>query len=96
MRLSFHPSVQKDIDGILRRYDNISPKLGDRFFSELTAGFDTVLQNPKRGHLDQPGVFRFNLPTFPFHFLYRILPDRVRVVIVKHHKRHPQLGKRRR
>jgi len=50
MRLSFHPLVQKDINAILRRYDAISTKLGDQFFAELTAAFDSVLRNPQKGH----------------------------------------------
>jgi hypothetical protein len=96
MRLSFHPLVQKDINAILRRYDAISTKLGDQFFAELIAAFDTVLRNPQRGHIEKGDIRRLNLAEFPFHFLYRLLPGRVRVVIVKHHKRHPQLGLRRR
>ena len=95
MRLSFHPLVQKDINAILRRYDAISTKLGDQFFAELTAAFDSILRNPQRGHLSEGDVRRFNLTSFPFHFLYRLLPGRVRITIVKHHKRHPQLGVRR-
>lgn len=92
MRLSFHPLVQKDINAILRRYDAVSPKLGDRFFAELSAAFDSVLQNPQRGHIQEPDIRRVNLTTFPFHFLYRVLPDLVRITIIKHHKRRPHLG----
>jgi plasmid stabilization system protein ParE len=96
MRLSFHPRVQKDINAILRRYDETSTRLGDQFFAELTAAFNAVMENPHRGHIQEADVRRFNLITFPFHFLYRVLSDRVRITIVKHHKRHPNLGMRRR
>jgi toxin ParE1/3/4 len=96
VRLSFHPRVQKDINIILRRYDQISARLGDQFFAELMAAFNSVLKNPQRGHIEEGDIRRVNLTTFPFHFLYRVLGDRVRVTIVKHHKRHPQLGIRRR
>jgi plasmid stabilization system protein ParE len=96
MRLSFHPLVQKDINCILLRYDEISPKLGDRFFAELIAAFDDVLRNPHRGHIQERDVLRVNLRSFPYHFLYRILPSRLRVTIVRHNKRHPRLGLRRR
>jgi toxin ParE1/3/4 len=96
MRLSFHPLVQKDINSILRRYDAISTKLGDQFFAELNTAFGSVLRNPGRGNLAQRGARRLNLSSFPFHFLYRVHPDRVRIIIVKHHKRRPQLGARRR
>ena len=95
MRLSFHPAVQKDVNAILRRYDAISPKIGDQFFEELNAAFDSILRHPERGHIAE-GVRRLNLTTFPFHLLYRVLSDRVRITVVKHHKRHPQVGMRRR
>jgi plasmid stabilization system protein ParE len=96
MRLSFHPSVQRDLSSILRHYDSISGKIGDQFFAELTAAFDAVLRNPQRGHLVDGSMRRVNLQTFPYHFLYRLLPGRVRVTIIKHNKRHPRVGARRR
>jgi len=96
MRLSFHPQVQKDINSALRYYDAESSTLGDRFFAELTAAFDAVLQNPHRGHDSDRNTKRFNLPSFPFHFNYRILPGLIRVLVVKHHKRHPRFGLQRR
>ena len=96
MRLSFHPLVQSDINSILHRYDSISPKLGDQFFAELTAVLNSVLQNPQRGHPVEADIRRVNLSTFPYHFLYRVFPGRVRVTIVRHNKRHPRLGIRRR
>jgi plasmid stabilization system protein ParE len=95
MRLSFHPLVQKDINSILLRYDAVSAKLGDQFFAELTAAFEVIVQNPERGHIAQEDVRRFNLTSFPFHFLYRRLPGRVRVIVVKHHKSQTNLGMRR-
>jgi plasmid stabilization system protein ParE len=96
MRLSFHPRVQQDINSILHRYDSISPKLGDQFFSELTAALDSVLRNPQRGHPVEADIRRVNLISFPYHFLYRLLSGRVRVTIVKHNKRRSGLGMRRR
>jgi len=74
MRLSFHPFVQRDINSILRHYDTVSRKLGDQFFAELTAVLDTVLLNPQRGHLVEADIRRVNLATFPYHFLYRVIP----------------------
>ena len=96
MRLSFHPSVQRDLSSILRHYDAISTKLGDQFFAELTSAFDAVLRNPQRGHVVDGTLRRLNLQTYPYHFLYRVLPGRVRVTIIKHNKRHPRVGTRRR
>ena len=35
-------------------------------------------------------------PAFSFHFLFRIVDDSIRILVVRHHKRHPSLGIRRR
>ncbi len=35
MRVVYHPAVQRDVNRVLRRYDQISPRLGDAFWEEL-------------------------------------------------------------
>jgi hypothetical protein len=35
MRVSYHPSVQRDVNGILKHYDGISERLADEFWDEL-------------------------------------------------------------
>jgi hypothetical protein len=35
---------------------------------------------------------RVNLETFPDHFLFRIVDNCVRVLVVRHHSRRPALG----
>jgi plasmid stabilization system protein ParE len=39
---------------------------------------------------------RANLKRFPYHFLYRILPDRIRITAVRHHRQNPRFGLQRR
>jgi plasmid stabilization system protein ParE len=39
---------------------------------------------------------RANLQRFPYHFLYRILSDHIRVLAVRHHRQSPQFGLQRR
>ena len=39
---------------------------------------------------------RANLKRFPYHFLFRVLPDRIRVTAVRHHKQNPQASLQRR
>jgi hypothetical protein len=39
---------------------------------------------------------RVNLNRFPYHFLYRIAGDHIRVLVVRHHRRHPNVGLSRR
>ena len=36
MNVGYHPAVQKDVNRALGRYDQISARLGDEFWAELT------------------------------------------------------------
>lgn len=47
---------------------------------------------PGRFHLLKPDFHRANLKRFPYHFIYRELPDGIRVTLVRHHRRHPSFG----
>lgn len=95
MTITFNALVQNDVSGILKKYDAISPNLGDEFWRELNSKINTAAQNPLRSHLVGAEFRRVNLPNFPYHFVYRILPDRIRVIVVRHHRRNPQFGLRR-
>ncbi|MBE7502104.1 MAG: type II toxin-antitoxin system RelE/ParE family toxin [Verrucomicrobiales bacterium] len=48
--------------------------------------------NPLRFHPVAHGFRRANLKRFPFHVLYEVGTDTVRVLLVRHHKRHPDYG----
>lgn len=95
MRVTYHPSAQKDVNRILKYYDSKSGKLGDEFWEELTHRIKEIAKNPSRSHLTGSGLRRVNLRRFPYHFLFRLFPDKIRVTVVRHHKRHPKLGMRR-
>ena len=96
MRVTYNALVQKDVNGILKRYDGISVKLGDKFWSELTSKIEATAQDPGRSHPVASDLRRVNLASFPYHFLFRMLPGRIRIIVVRHHKRHPRYGGSRR
>ncbi len=96
MKVVYHPAVQRDVSGILRHYDAISPRLGDAFWEELTNLIEAAQDNPARFHPVDQGLRRANLKRFPYHFVFRASWDRIRVIVVRHHRRHPGYGLRRR
>ncbi len=96
MRVAYHPAVQRDVNGILRYYDDISPRLGDELWTELMSCIEAASQNPERFHFADRGLRRVNLQRFPYHFLFRMLPGKIRVTVVRHNKRHPDYGIKRR
>jgi plasmid stabilization system protein ParE len=96
MKVGYHPDVPKDVRQILKHYDEISVRLGDDFWRELTALIQTAAANPLRFHPADRDLRRANLKRFPYHFLFRILPDRIRVTAVRHHRQAPEFGLQRR
>lgn len=97
MRLVLHPRVYSDIDKIMERYERVAtPQLADEFYAEVRQFMAAAARNPKRFAIRQHDIRRVNLERFPFHFLFRIVGETVRVLVVRHHRRHPSFGMSRR
>ena len=92
MRLEYHPAVRQDVAEAMRRYKAVSLKLADDFKAELRGVIAKAVANPNRFHPVKPGFHRANLKRFPYHFIYRELPEGIRVTLVRHHRRHPEFG----
>ena len=92
MKVGYHPDVQKDVNRVLRRYDEVSNRLADEFWDELMWFIQMATENPSRFHPAVRDLRRANLKRFPYHFLFRVLPDRIRVTVVRHHKQGPRFG----
>jgi plasmid stabilization system protein ParE len=90
MRVTYHPSVQKDVNRILRYYQDISGRLADEFWEELLAHISSAAKDPEHFHFAEAGLRRMNLQKFPYHFLFRALPGKIRITVVRHNKRDPK------
>ncbi|PWU20294.1 MAG: type II toxin-antitoxin system RelE/ParE family toxin [Verrucomicrobia bacterium] len=71
------------------------PELADDFCRELRGFMQAAAQQPGRYHFFKGDLRRVNLKRFPYHFLYRVVGDCVRILVVRHHRRHPGYGLRR-
>jgi plasmid stabilization system protein ParE len=97
MRLILHPRVYSDIDQIMERYERVaSPQVAQDFYAELRQFMVLAAQRPESFSIRERDIRRVNLRRFPYHFLFRIVGDAVRVLVVRHHKRRPSVGMRRR
>lgn len=92
MNVQYHPAVEQDVAEALRRYDEISPILGDEFKKELRHFIRLAAANSGRFHPVSSKFVRANLKRFPYHFLYREIPDGIHITLVRHHRRHPDYG----
>jgi toxin ParE1/3/4 len=63
---------------------NFTPKL--RQFMLAAAN------RPETFSIRERDIRRVNLDRFPYHFLFRLVGDAVRILVVRHHHRHPKFG----
>ena len=97
MRLVLHPKVYSDIDEIMGYYERIAaPQLADDFYAELRHYMEQAAERPESFSIRERDIRRVNLQRFPYHFLFRIAGDVVRILVVRHHSRRPTVGIRRR
>jgi plasmid stabilization system protein ParE len=71
-------------------------ELADEFYEELWSCINKAVDSPEGYAIRERDIRRVNLERFPFHFLYRIVDDRVRILVVRHHRRRPSFGLHRR
>jgi len=97
MRLEFHRQIASDISRIMKYYEDVSEQqLANEFYSELRSFFQKAADSPEAYDIRERDLRRVNLERFPYHFLFRIVRDQVRILVVRHHRRRPSLGLHRR
>jgi plasmid stabilization system protein ParE len=97
MRLVLHPKVYSDIDSIMTYYEEVATTdLANEFYAELRHFMTEAAMRPESFAVRERDIRRVNLHRFPYHFLFRIVGDAVRILVIRHHSRHPSLGAGRR
>ena len=97
MRVVLHPRIDSDVEAIMAYYERVAgPELADDFYGELRYFMLKAGERPESFSLRERDLRRANLRRFPYHFLFRIVDDAVRILVVRHHRRHPSTGLRRR
>ena len=80
----------------MRYYERIAtPELADDFYRELGHYMKQAEERPESFSIRERDIRRVNLQRFPYHFLFRIVGDVVRILVVRHHSRRPTVGVRR-
>ena len=77
----------------MKYYEEVAGReLADEFYAELRRGFEESAVRPTSFAIYERNLRRVNLKRFPYHFLFRIAGDAVRILVVRHHRRHPSVG----
>jgi plasmid stabilization system protein ParE len=69
--------------------------VADRFFQTFLQVVERALNSPEFFHPVSPHLRRADIPGFPYHFLYREAGYGIRVLVLRHDRRHPSFGLRR-
>ncbi|MBM3832231.1 MAG: hypothetical protein FJ403_02920 [Verrucomicrobia bacterium] len=97
MRIILHSKVYSDIDRIMERYEQVAgPQLASESYAELRRFMADAAERPESFSIRERDIRRVNLEQFPYHFLFRIVGDVVRILALRHHRRRPSLGTGRR
>jgi plasmid stabilization system protein ParE len=97
-RVVYNVEARFDTLNIVEYYEREGgPELADRFTTDLEDLIRRVSENPLAYREFKHGIRRANLHRFPHHILYRLLKEEtIKILSVKHDRRHPAYGSRRR
>jgi plasmid stabilization system protein ParE len=92
----YHRLVDRDAGRAFRYYrEEGGMDLAERFYKEFTRRIAEAAVHPKRFPPLDSGLRRANLRRFPYHFLYRMQPGTITVLVLRHDKSHPDRGLKR-
>ncbi len=92
MKIEYHPFTVDDISDAEAYYEEQRPGLSQAFKAEVLQAIEHIAENPLL-YAEVNGVRRALLRHFPFSIVYRILKnDTIRILLIRHHKRHPIFG----
>jgi plasmid stabilization system protein ParE len=90
VQLTYHPDAEAELVEAARFYEGRSPGLGDRFLGEFDAAITEIQASPGLWPAVEGDLRCHTMRRFPFGIYYRIQGDELRILVVKHHSRHPE------
>ena len=96
MRIEYHPALDRELLEVRDYYELQSVGLGADFVDEFERQVLKIAAMPERWMVVRGDLRRSLMKRFPYVIYFRLpQPDVVRVTVVKHEKRHPAYGMRR-
>ena len=93
MGLIFHRLIRNDLRAVMDYYEAAAgPELAKSYYEEFEALTIAIEKNPGRFHPCEPNLRRANFRSFPYHLLFRETEGGVRILVLRHHRRHPDHG----
>ncbi len=95
MNVVYHPLARDEVIETAQYYEAQRPGLGVEFLDEIDASIQRIVGHPRGFAFVKEDVRQKILRRFPYSILYRIIQDDVRILVVRHHSRHPDHGQER-
>ena len=96
MSFELHPGAEKDLENASDYYRNKAGRVvADRFLEEFYRAAVYLAANPEIAPPAENGHRAYPLHLFPYSVIYVIFGGRVRILVVRHHRRRPSFGARR-
>lgn len=97
MRIEYHPAVERELRDIIEYYNKCANGLGTEFLNEFERQILKIASMPNRWMSVEANIQRSLMKRFPYVIYFRILGNgALRVIVVKHQRRHPAYGRNRR
>ena len=97
MNLQYHPLTATDLNTAVSYYNRQRLGLGDEFRLEVYAAITRIVSNPLQFAIVERDIRRGFTHRFPYSILFRVVNEEaLRVLVIRHHRRHPSFGLRRR
>lgn len=90
MKVVFRPEARVELLDAQAWYEARVPGLGAEFARAFEAALSAACRQPEAFAVAEEGCRRVVLRRFPFSLYYRCKDERLLVVAVFHHRRHPR------
>lgn len=97
MKVRLHPDAERDIEDAAAFYEHAaSAVLAARFVKEFRHVVSLLQAQPMLGVPGAGGRRTFGMRVFPYSVVYELSPEALTILVVRHQRRHPRVGARRR
>jgi toxin ParE1/3/4 len=94
MIIQYHPALQRELEEIRSYYEARATGLGSSFVDEFERLALRIAAAPEQWMIVSGDLRRAMFKRFPYVLYFRRINDKtVRITVVKHQRRHPDIGK---
>ena len=95
MRLTYHPEAEAELVEVAEFYEARSAGLGERFLQAYDTTVAEIAATPGLWPIAAADLRCRTMKRYPFSIYYRIIGDELRILVIKHHRRHPDYWRHR-